>query len=82
MAKKNQEEQEEMELCLCPSCAGALYSIPGYRIIRKDPYQIIKESCTYCSSRMGYDFLVSRRSSMRKRRAQPIRTLESEAENE
>lgn len=67
---------------MCTSCARALYSIPGYRIIRKDPYQIIKESCTYCSSRMGYDFLVFRSSSVRKRKVQPIRTLESEAENE
>lgn len=74
--------QEGMELCLCPSCASTFYDIPSYRIVRKNPYQIEKDVCTYCGFRLGYDFLISKRANVQKPMRRRIRTLESEAENE
>ena len=71
-----------MEICLCPSCASAFYNIPSYRIVRKDPYQTNKDFCTYCSSRLGYDFLVFRKSNVQIERSGRVGTLEQEAENE
>ncbi len=60
-----QKSIQEMELCLCASCAGTFYDMPEYRIVRKNPYQVEKEPCTYCSCRLGYDFIITRKSSMR-----------------
>lgn len=73
---------KEMEICLCPSCASAFYNIPSYKIIRKDPYQVERDLCTYCSRRLGYDYLISKRANVQKPRKHVIRTLESGAENE
>lgn len=56
----NTKDSKEMELCLCRICAGTFYNVHEYRIRRKDPYQFIKEPCTYCSSRYGYDFIITR----------------------
>lgn len=73
---------EEMELCLCPTCASAFYDIPSYKIKRKDPYQVNKELCTYCNSRLGFDFLICKRTNVQMPAKHKIRTLEKEAENE
>ena len=73
---------EEMELCLCSRCASAFYDIPSYKIIRKDPYQIHKDLCTYCNSRLGFDFLICKRTNVQMPAKRKIRTLEKEAENE
>lgn len=73
---------KEIEICLCPICASAFYDIPSYKIMRKDPYQVNKDLCTYCNSRFGYDFLISKRANVQKPRKHVIRTLESGAENE
>ena len=73
---------KEIEICLCPKCASAFYDIPSYKIVRKDPYQVNKDLCTYCNSRFGYDFLISKRANVQKPRKHVIRTLESGAENE
>ena len=73
---------KEMEICLCSACASAFYDIPTYRIKRKYPYQTEKDLCTYCNSRFGYDFLISKRANVQKPRKHVIRTLESGAENE
>ena len=75
-------KQEEMELCLCTVCASAFYSIPSYRIVRKDFDQKVKDVCTYCNCRLGYDFLISKRPNVRKGARPEIRTLESETGNE
>lgn len=77
-----ENNHKEMEICLCPSCASSFYDIPSYKIRRKDPYQVDKELCTYCSIRLGYDFLISKRANVQKPKKHVIRTLESEAENE
>lgn len=50
--------------------------------MRKNPYQVNKDLCTYCNSRFGYDFLISKRANVQKPRKHVIRTLESGAENE
>jgi hypothetical protein len=72
-------KQDALELCLCAPCASVFYNIPSYHIVRKDLYQVEKEPCTYCSRRMGYDFLIFQKSSMQKRENRRVRTLESEA---
>ncbi len=76
------KDNSQMELCLCATCANSFYSIPTYRIVRKDPYQVDKEPCTYCGIRLGYDFLISKKSNVQKSGKQQIRTLERRAENE
>ena len=73
---------KEMEICLCSKCARAFYDIPSYKIMRKDPYQANKDLCTYCNSRFGYDFLISKRANVQKPGKHVIRTLESGVENE
>lgn len=73
---------KEIEICLCPKCARAFYDISSYKIMRKNPYQVNKDLCTYCNSRFGYDFLISKRANVQKPRKHVIRTLESGAENE
>lgn len=77
-----EKTNKDMEICLCPSCASTFYDIPSYKIIRKDPYQVDKELCTYCNSRLGYDFLISKRANVQIPRKHVIRTLESGAKNE
>ena len=72
---------KEIEICLCPKCASAFYDIPSYKIMKKDPYQVNKDLCTYCNSRFGYDFLISKRANVQKPRKHVIRTLESGAVN-
>lgn len=78
MLKKH---QETIELCLCGACARTYYNMRSRRIIRKDPYQVTKESCDCCLVRMGFDYLITRLSNVQKRNFSRIRTLESEAAN-
>jgi hypothetical protein len=75
----HERRQETLELCLCAPCASAFYNMPSKRIVRKDLYQVEKEPCTYCTRRMGYDFLIFEKSNVQKRKFGRIRTLESEA---
>lgn len=72
----------EIELCLCPVCASNFYNIPSYRIRRKNPYQSERDVCTYCSCRLGFDYLVLKKSSVRNGTIPPIRTLERGTQNE
>ena len=50
--------------------------------MRKDPYQINKDLCTYCNSRLGFDFLICKRTNVQMSAKHKIRTLERRAENE
>ena len=77
----HQKTMQEMELCLCTSCAGTFYDMPEYRIVRKDPYQVEKEPCTYCSCRLGYDFIITRKSSVRNDKLVRIRIMEQGRKN-
>lgn len=58
-----EEEQhpDEMELCLCPTCASQFYNSPEHVIRRSDPYQSIKDDCTYCQVRQGFDYRIWRK---------------------
>jgi len=43
-------------MTLCPNCRSDYQNTNEYYIQRIDPTQIIKESCTYCSVKFGYDY--------------------------
>ena len=47
-----------IELCLCGKCASAFFNTPGHYIKRADKTQTIKDTCTYCNVRQGYDYIV------------------------
>ena len=76
-----QKTTREMELCLCTPCARNFYDLPEYWIVRKDPYQTKKETCTYCSCRLGYDFVITRKSSVQKNENMRIRIVERRRQN-
>lgn len=40
---------EPMEICLCSRCASQFYNSPKHLIKRVDPFQTVKEPCTYCN---------------------------------
>lgn len=52
--------EELMILSLCPTCANHFYN-SGYIIKKLNPKQEIKDTCTYCNSRQGYNFAVRKR---------------------
>ncbi|NCC42895.1 MAG: type II toxin-antitoxin system PemK/MazF family toxin [Clostridia bacterium] len=56
-----EKEEKPIELCLCPRCANQFYHAPGTIIRRADYDQIVKETCDFCGSRMGYDFYIGRK---------------------
>ena len=47
-----------IELCLCGKCASDFFNTPGHYIKRADKTQTIKDTCTYCNVRQGYDYIV------------------------
>lgn len=49
-----------IEICLCPYCRSQFAQNPEYRIWRVDHSQMVKENCTYCGVRNGYDYFVMR----------------------
>lgn len=50
-----------MLLCLCSVCRDQFAGIPGAYLKRADKEQTVKEICTYCGSRRGYDYRVLHR---------------------
>ena len=52
---------EVMVMSLCRTCAQSFADSEGYHIVRADPDQMVKESCTICNVRNGFDFEVARR---------------------
>jgi mRNA interferase MazF len=52
-------EGDSLLLTLCPNCARQFYNSPEYKIRRANPAQDVKESCVYCSSGRGFDFIVT-----------------------
>lgn len=46
-----------MELCLCESCKRDHMSA-GFRVYRMDPHQKVRDTCTFCSRRSGYDYVM------------------------
>lgn len=56
-----EENNDDMVLCLCPTCASQFFNSPVHVIRRIDRYQRNKDYCTYCDVRLGYDYRVSLR---------------------
>ncbi len=52
-------EIKSFELCLCSSCLNNFFSTKDYEIRRIDPFQSVKETCTYCQQRTGYDYKIT-----------------------
>lgn len=50
--------RKPMELCLCSQCASYFGNSPDYYLLRQDPCQVVKETCTFCNTRTGYDYWV------------------------
>jgi len=52
---------EKLLLCLCPICANQFYNSSEHIIKRVDLNQEIKETCTYCQVREGFDFEITKK---------------------
>ncbi|RHM81390.1 hypothetical protein DWZ50_00885 [Mediterraneibacter gnavus] len=56
--QKRQAADRTSLICLCPSCRDDFGSAGNYRLRRVNYQQKIKDNCTYCQKRMGYDYYV------------------------
>lgn len=56
-------EIKSFELCLCGTCLSNFFSTKDYEIRRIDPFQSVKETCSYCQQRTGYDYSIKTRKS-------------------
>ena len=45
-------------ICLCPTCRENFEITGSYRIRRANYQQTVKEICTYCQIRYGFDYYV------------------------
>ena len=43
---------------LCPRCLDAFRNARGIRVRRAAPGQTVKEPCTYCQTRFGFDYYI------------------------
>lgn len=43
---------------LCPRCLNAFCNTRDLRVHRADPGQTVKEPCTYCQTRFGFDYYI------------------------
>ena len=43
---------------LCPICLDSFQGAKGVRVRRAEPKQKIKDVCTYCQIRYGFDYYV------------------------
>ena len=41
---------------LCRTCAESFRSVGNSSLRRIDPYQVERDTCTYCNRRLGYDY--------------------------
>lgn len=51
--------KKPIELCLCSICAEQFYQSKHHNIERVDKNQKIKEKCTYCDARYGFDYRIT-----------------------
>lgn len=51
--------KEPIELCLCSICAEQFYRSKYHHIERVDKKQKVKELCTYCNVRHGFDYRIT-----------------------
>jgi mRNA interferase MazF len=47
---------KKLILCLCSACADNFYGTGAYSLRKIDPQQTVKDTCTYCNQRKGYDY--------------------------
>lgn len=50
-----------IEMCLCPVCVKAFYDSQEHFVKRADMYQSKKDTCMFCNSRQGYDYLIRKK---------------------
>ena len=59
MKRKTTKKVDESTLTtLCAVCRGAFLDAKGVRLRRADPRQLVKDICTYCQTRYGFDYYV------------------------
>ena len=57
MNRKTTKKVDESTLTtLCAVCRGAFLDAKGVRLRRADPRQLVKDICTYCQTRYGFDY--------------------------
>ena len=56
---EHDEQPDSMTLCLCPICAAQFFNSSEHIIRRINPLNTVKESCTYCQVRSGYDYIIT-----------------------
>ena len=56
--RKHQHHDESTLTTLCPRCLNSFCSTRGIRVRRADPGQTVKEPCTYCQTRFGFDYYI------------------------
>ena len=52
-------KQNGLIMVLCQTCAQVFYDSPYHNIRRADPTQTLKEHCTYCNVRDGFDYVIT-----------------------
>ena len=53
MSRTFTHKTDELTLTtLCPRCLNAFRNTRGIRVRRADPYQLTKEPCTYCQTKL------------------------------
>jgi mRNA interferase MazF len=67
---KKPKWDKALELCLCPICAGNFYNSNEHYIKRADYNQTIKDTCTYCNTRQGYDYKILNKENCKIKNAQ------------
>ena len=59
MNRKTTKKVDESTLTtLCAVCRGAFLDAKGVHLRRADPRQPVKDVCTYCQTRYGFDYYV------------------------
>ena len=58
MKQSTSMKKEPMVLTLCGRCLSQFCFTSCYRICRKDEFQVIKDECTYCGCRCGYEYCI------------------------
>ena len=59
MNRRNTRQVDESTLTtLCAVCRGAFQSAKTVQLRRANPRQLVKDVCTYCQTRYGFDYYV------------------------
>lgn len=55
------KSEKPILITLCPICAKPFYESGEHFINRADKTQVKKETCMFCNSRLGYDYLIRKK---------------------